>query len=160
VIRLLSFIAIIHSFATFAKIKEIKIIESFDKIYEFSRICSYKGINPSPFIEVKNSLTLDCMGFAVKINDFCQEKSKGNLIKSFIDIKNEKVVCQTGRGAKLKIICDRKHEHFCDSKIKGCQSIHKVIAKDIPLVHSSVLKENGIKTLNCYFLDRESTDKF
>lgn len=153
-------LVVLYSFTSSAKIKEIKTISPIDRTYEYSRICSHKGIHPSPIVEVKNSITLDCMGFSVKINDFCQEKSKGSLIKSFIDTKNKKVVCQTGKGAKLKIICDKKHGHFCHSKLKGCKNIHKFIAKEIPLVHSSILMENGVRTLNCYFLDGEGLDNF
>ncbi|TDJ04950.1 MAG: hypothetical protein E2O68_07375 [Deltaproteobacteria bacterium] len=158
--KLLSLVLLFYSTGLLAKIKEIKIIDPQDKKFEYARVCRFKGISPAPIIEVKNSITLDCMGVAVKINDFCQEKSGGSLIKSFIDQENEQVVCQNGSGAKLKIACDKKHGSFCDSKTGGCERIHKIIAREIPLVHSSITSEDGMKTLNCYFLDGKGADYF
>ena len=144
----------------FSKIKEVKIIDPQERSFDFSRVCHFKGISSAPLIEVKNSITLDCMGVSVKINEFCQERSGGRLIKSYIDQENEKVVCQNGNGAKLKITCEKNHVSCCQSKVIGCKRIHRIIAKDIPLVHSSITKENGVKTLNCYFLYGQGADYF
>jgi len=159
-IRFLSILSLIYCCSSFAKIKEVIIIDPLERRFDFPRICRFKGIGQAPLIEIKNSLTLDCMGFSVKVNEFCEDKFKDNLIKSFIDKKDKKVVCQTGKGARVKIICDKKHKKFCRSKLKGCESIHKIIAKDIPLIHSSVISENGQKSLNCYFLNGQGADYF
>ena len=158
--KVIPFLLLFFTYGSNAKIKEIKIIDLKEKRFDFSSACDFKGITPAPIIEVKNSITLSCMGVAVKINEFCQEKSEGNLIKSFIDEEDEKVVCQNGAGAKLKISCDKKHQSYCESKIKGCRRVHKFIAKKTPLVHSSITSEGGLKTLNCYFLNGQGVDYF
>jgi hypothetical protein len=159
-VRVIPFLLFFFTFGLNAKIKEIKIIDLTEKKFDFSSACDFKGITPAPIIEVKNSITLSCMGVMVKIHEFCQEKSEGNLIKSYIDKDDEKVVCQNGTGAKLKISCDKIHQSYCESKIKGCKRVHKIIAKNTPLVHSSITSEDGLKTLNCYFLNGEGPDYF
>ena len=158
--KVIPFLLLLFTFGLNAKIKEVKIIDLKEKRFDFSSVCDFKGISHAPIIEVKNSITLSCMGIAVKINEFCQKKSGGSLIKSFIDKEDEKVVCQNGTGAKLKISCDKKHQSYCESKLKGCRRVHKIIAKEIPLVHSSITSEGGLKTLNCYFLNGQGADYF
>jgi len=124
--------------------------------YSFTQTCKLLTKRESPLIEVLNISSLDCMGQAVNVSDFCYKIEVDNpfYVRAIIDRKDKKVICKSARRVIVKYECNRaSKEKFCQDKQIGCYFLQEKLARRLKLVHSSVLPIVGktYKELNCYF---------
>lgn len=128
-----------------------------EKLYhDYSQVCSEYLKRPSPIIEVIDHKTLDCMGERADISQYCYENNKNEegYLRGYVDVKAAKVICQRAKRLIVQYRCGKNDlSVFCEDAKRGCQKVREIFAKNIPMVHQSLIerKPSRIKELNCYF---------
>jgi len=130
-------------------IKDDHIIKD-ERFYSWEEVCRSLTKRESPLIEYKSISKLDCMGTAVDVMKFCDEKEAANpyFTRAKVDKTTKKVICQSSRRVVLKWECESKSDRYCKDIEVGCFLFKEKLARRLKLVHQSLT--DG-KYLNCYF---------
>ncbi len=148
------------SFTVNAKVTKDEVYITGENEYTFKEACKLVTKRESPLIEALSVTSLDCMGTAITVSDFCFKKESSNAfyVRAVVDKKNKKVICKSARRVIVKYECDSpSKKKFCDDPQIGCYFLQEKLARRLKVVHSSVLPSSNKshKELNCYFGQKE-----
>jgi hypothetical protein len=128
-----------------------------EKLYhDLSQVCLEQLNRSSPIIDIIDHKTLDCMGERADVTEFCYQKNKTEegYLRGYVDQKLKKVICQRAQRLIVQYRCvDRDLSVFCEEAARGCAKVKEIFAKNIPIIHQSLIERKSIrvKELNCYF---------
>jgi len=156
VARLISLLILFSPFLSLAHIIQDDVAVEERISFSFKDVCTKSGFADSPLIEVDSGTRLDCMSKKVEVSDFCDKElaSDPYYLRAYIDQKQNKVVCLTGKKVIFKYLCVKQTDKkLCAENSKmSCHSIQAKLAKRLDLVHHAVVKnDKGIPQLNCFF---------
>jgi len=124
--------------------------------HELSQVCLDQLNRSSPIIDILDHKTLDCMGERADVADFCYKKNKNDesYLRGYVDQKLKKVICQKAQRLIVQYRCANQDlSVFCEEAARGCSKIKEIFAKNIPIIHQSLIERKNLrlKELNCYF---------
>lgn len=130
--------------------------------FDFKDVCSEFGHKDVLFVDSISTSTIDCMKVKINASDFCQKKLSDDplYLRGYVDLKKRKVLCQKGYRVLLSLTCEDDHLYYCKKSSQyGCQQLQNIFAKNLELVHSSIILNGDIHHLNCYFSQKEDLTK-
>jgi hypothetical protein len=135
-----------------AKVLKFEIFQKKRQLFQYKEACTKMGLKHQLLSGAVNTLTLDCMGKEVRVQDFCLKvlDKEVNFLRGYINKKMNEIVCEAGKSARLSILCDKKDKKYCKRPKKSCQKFRKTYAYDLKLDHHSVLEN----ILNCHYEKR------
>ena len=110
-------------------------------------------------IEVKGSLSLDCLGTEVSILNFCKKVDReGRALTRGIALpQKEDILCEYANSIQLRVSCKVNIiRDDCFSPKKACMKLKGLYAEELSLFHSS--NPRGAN-LNCHFVKNEVLDQ-
>lgn len=126
------------------------------KAFTLKEACIKAGFKDNLLVEASNSVTIDCMGRELNINDFCTKLNVDpNLLRGFVSKSKSQVYCEYGTSVSLTLSCDKDHFSYCQNAKKGCEKLGQNFAIRLSLMHSSL---TGVpKNINCHFSTPDPT---
>jgi hypothetical protein len=164
VARLILFLILFsYSFKLLASITRYDVFGSQKLMHDFSEVCTYFHPQGSSLIDIVSTAYLDCMGRKIAVADFCDEKYRRDpqYIRAYVDSDLKKVVCQKANRVILSYRCEANNRSkLCLDAKDACQALKSMLAKNLDLVHFSLIKRDETqRDLNCYYDNLASLEK-
>jgi hypothetical protein len=137
-----------------AKLLKHEVFQISKKEFSFKHVCKTMLKKEYPLIQVHSTSKLDCMSQLVDAGKFCDKELADDpyLVRGFVDRKDKKVKCQSGRRVIVKYDCTKGPGQYCDDSSIGCYYIKEKLARRLKVSHHSLTGNGrGKKELNCYF---------
>jgi hypothetical protein len=113
--------------------------------FSFNTVCDALVTHETPLIEALSGTELDCMGKKVSVAEFCEKELIQDPYYLRGYIKDQKVVCLSGKKVLFKYVCG---EYCLNTATASCEAIKHKLARRLDLVHASFVKH---KQLNCFY---------
>ena len=115
-----------------------------------------KKFHENPLLsEIEGGTILNCMGKTFNPRTLCEgeELLDSSFTRALVSKDNSSIICEFASSVKINLNCDHALiQGNCNiSPGTACKGLANSYAKDLRLVHSSIIKVNEIKMVDCHF---------